>query len=125
MRLYSRRSFVASGPTTLPQPAKGTTIAVALSSPPNSSEKDRIRSAAVLGSGASLARSTISASDNIDDIPSDTKTINAHSFPERTLVKCMRGKTNNPPLSNLVRTSGSGVTPNRLYLKSPKLQGNF
>lgn len=80
-RLYSRSSLVLSGPSILPQPAKGTTMAVALSSPPSSSEKARMRSAAAFGSGDPLARSTISSSESSEEIPSDTSTANAQYFP--------------------------------------------
>lgn len=85
LRLYSRRSLVLSGPRILPHPRSGTIIAVELSSPPSSSVKVNIRLAAALGLGAPLARSTISSSERIDDIPSETKTINAHSLPAMIL----------------------------------------
>lgn len=65
----------------MPHPAKGTTIAVALSSPPSSSENARMRSAAILGLEAPLARSTISSSERMDEMPSEMRTTNAHSFP--------------------------------------------
>ena len=89
-------------------PLRGTTTAVQLSSAPNSSANLTISLAAT--SGPSLAqvrtRSATSGSDSNDEMPSDIKTSAVALWPSM-----MR-----------VFTSGSGVTPNRLYCESPRLK---
>ncbi len=79
--LYSLRSFVRSSPETLPQPAKGTTRAVKLSSDPISSAKARTRWAASRGVFAPLARSDISSSETTDDMPSESSVRCEYSAP--------------------------------------------
>lgn len=71
--LYSRSSFVRSGPVIWFQPARGTMTAVMLSSLPISSAKVRIRSAATFGVSAPRARSETSSSDTTEDTPSERR----------------------------------------------------
>ena len=125
--LYSLNSFVASFPWGFPHPRRGTTITVALSSDPIFSANDRTRFAPSAGVGANLIRSFTSSWDTSDDIPSDVRTMCEYSEPEsRSHGQKTSGKSGGEqgrglPLRSLSRTSGSGVTPNGLYLKSPKL----
>ena len=89
-------------------PLRGMTTAVQLSSAPSSSANLTISLAAT--SGPSLAqvrtRSATSGSDSNEEMPSDIKTSAVALWPSM-----MR-----------VLTSGSGVTPNRLYCESPRLK---
>jgi hypothetical protein len=110
-------------PLRFPHPRRGITITLALSSDPIFSANDRTRFAPSPGDGANLTRSFTSPWDTRDDIPSEIRTMCEYSEPEPQF----RAQKNRQegglrvPFSSFWRTSGSGVTPNGLYLKSPKL----
>ena len=104
--VYDLPTFVVSL-TRVFHPLSGTTTAVQLSSAPSSSANLTTSFAATSGPSFAHVRtkSATSGSDSNDEMPSDIKT--------SAVALC--------PAMMRVFTSGSGVTPKRLYCESPKL----
>ena len=85
-----------------------------------------MRLAAVSLFRAFRARSTISASDSMDVIPSETQIMYPQSRPKGRdyQLQYAKGQRECAPRSSLARISGSTVIPNFAKFRSPKLREN-